>query len=628
MFQGLISEQFLQDNIVSKFQSLMEVYKCTDLDIDLSYIQLPKLSDTKSKRHWIESNYSNLKEFEYIIIADAKWFTAFTKKTAVTKAAGSCVGCINIPALAVYIPAFGLSVTNPIKFKREVQLSLTAILRRINNIPTEQEFNLSFPSSLEEIQERLNHLHTLPRITLDIEARGLTLSSAGIYTIGFGVNDKTGIAFKVDCHLYPEKVRKLLKDFFKTYTGEFIVHNAVYDIAVIIYNLFMEEDFTNLKGQLEGLNVFKGRIADTKVIAYLATNNCADKGYLGLKDLAKPYMGEWSVDVTDVTKINDSVLLEYNAKDCIATWYVYNLYYPLMVRENQENLWLEKFQYYLIDNIRMGLNGFTMSDAKIQELKLYLTTTLQGLEKTILESPYSKQAIRLIGVDLQKKYNATHKKQKSLEECIPVNVKVTGTTFLRKLLYTAMSLPVLGYTKTGLQEINRETLEKLVEQNISDAKKELLTALIDYNKGIKILTTFIPAFENRSCDKNGVKRLTGYFNLGGTVSGRLSSSNPNLQQIPATGSIYAKPVKECFISTDNWLLVGIDFASLEDRISALTTKDSNKMKVYLDGYDGHCLRAYYYFKDKMPDIRLLDESKRYELITYDDASSEIVEVNV
>jgi DNA polymerase-1 len=49
-------------------------------------------------------------------------------------------------------------------------------------------------------------------------------------------------------------------------------------------------------------------------------------------------------------------------------------------------------------------------------------------------------------------------------------------------------------------------------------------------------------------------------------------------------------------------MVGADFRSLEDMISALQTKDPNKLKIYTDGYDGHCLRAYKYFGDKMPDI--------------------------
>lgn len=41
---------------------------------------------------------------------------------------------------------------------------------------------------------------------------------------------------------------------------------------------------------------------------------------------------------------------------------------------------------------------------------------------------------------------------------------------------------------------------------------------------------------------------------------------------------------------------------MEDYISALTTKDPNKLRVYTEGFDGHCLRAFYYFGDKMPDI--------------------------
>lgn len=49
-------------------------------------------------------------------------------------------------------------------------------------------------------------------------------------------------------------------------------------------------------------------------------------------------------------------------------------------------------------------------------------------------------------------------------------------------------------------------------------------------------------------------------------------------------------------------MVGADFNALEDRINALLTKDPNKLKVFIDGFDGHSLRAYYYWRDKMPDI--------------------------
>lgn len=62
-------------------------------------------------------------------------------------------------------------------------------------------------------------------------------------------------------------------------------------------------------------------------------------------------------------------------------------------------------------------------------------------------------------------------------------------------------------------------------------------------------------------------------------------------------------VKQCFSAPADWLFVGSDFASLEDRANALLTKDSNKLKVYTDGFDGHSLRAYSYWPHLMPDIR-------------------------
>lgn len=75
-----------------------------------------------------------------------------------------------------------------------------------------------------------------------------------------------------------------------------------------------------------------------------------------------------------------------------------------------------------------------------------------------------------------------------------------------------------------------------------------------------------------------------------------------------------------------WLFIGFDFDSLEDKISGLTTKDPNKLKVYLDQFDGHCLRAYSYFKEQMPDIekklsRLNDPGKFYK-VTHDDGKEE------
>lgn len=131
---------------------------------------------------------------------------------------------------------------------------------------------------------------------------------------------------------------------------------------------------------------------------------------------------------------------------------------------------------------------------------------------------------------------------------------------------------------------------------------KLLRTLSKIRNASHIQDNFVNTFlEKHVVDETKQALLFGNFNLGGTVSGRLSSSDPNLQNQVAKG-VYAKLIKQCFQYLKDWIFCGADFTSLEDKISALTTKDLNKIKIYADGYDGHCLRAYSYYKSQMPDI--------------------------
>lgn len=172
---------------------------------------------------------------------------------------------------------------------------------------------------------------------------------------------------------------------------------------------------------------------------------------------------------------------------------------------------------------------------------------------------------------------------------------------LQRLLFDMLGLPVIGLTKNKQPETGGDTLKDLKNHTTDKEVLAFLDALIDYKLVDKIITGFMPAFLNARQGPDGWHYLFGNLNLGGTVSGRLSASDPNLQTIPS-GSKYAKKIKSCFEAPPGWIFCGLDFASLEDRISALTTKDPEKLKVYTDGYDGHSLRAFAYFGEQMPDI--------------------------
>ena len=487
-----------------------------------------------------------------------------------------------------------------------------------------------YPEGVQAIAEALESLHQYPSLTCDIEGFSLRFNEAGIGTIAFAWDEHNGIAFAVDYRVtilddgsfHPEcplesaaahhgwfkankEVRALLLKFFLNYQGELTFHYAPYDLKAIIYALWMKDPLDSV-GLLAGVDVMARNLHDTKIIAYLATNSTAGN-VLGLKALAHEFAGNWAKDdIKDIRRIPLKELLQYNLVDALSTHYVRNKHWPVLVQDNQEELYRSLMLPSLKLIIQMELTGMPMCPQTIVETK----ESLEKYQKEQLALITGSNLIKTMNLLVQNKAmvaaNAKLKtKQHPLEKFSDMVFNPNSGPQLQVLLYEQMGLPVLDRTDTKQPATGADTIEKLINHTQEPAYKELLTALIEYGKVTKILSTFIPAFEQGIMKADGRRYLHGSFNLGGTVSGRLSSSDPNLQNLPA-GSEYGKKIKECFSAPDGWLFAGADFSSLEDYISALTTKDKNKLAVYQRGFDGHCLRAAYYFRDQCPEIDLDD----------------------
>jgi DNA polymerase-1 len=477
-----------------------------------------------------------------------------------------------------------------------------------------------YPEGPQQVRQALESLLQYPSLTCDIEGFSLAFHEAGIATISFAWDEHNGIAFACDYHCYAEKpdegfygykqvdhdIRKLLKEFFENYKGELVFHSGSYDIKAMIYALWMK-DFQDTEGLLKGLDFLTQKVQDTKIIAYLATNTTAGN-VLGLKPLAQEFAGNWAMgDIKDIRKIPLKELLQYNLVDALSTRYVYNKYYPVMVEDKQGELYYSLMLPSMKMLIQVELTGMPMSRKKIIEIKDSLLA-IQGQNCQLISDSTIIQSLNLIlQTEEMNKANAKLKtKQHPLSKFSEYAFNPNSGPQLQKLLYEVMGLPVLDFTDTKKPATGADTIEKLIHHTHVPAYKELLSALIANGKVTKILSTFIPAFEQAiSKDDSDTVWLHGSFNLGGTVSGRLSSSEPNLQNIPA-GSDYGKLIKEAFCGPKGWLFCGSDFNSLEDYISALTTKDKNKLAVYEQGFDGHCLRAAYYFKEQCTDIDVTD----------------------
>lgn len=546
-----------------------------------------------------------------VFVADANYFKALTGHNKADSHIGYILPCkirgyehINV----CYGINYAVFIHNPNQVAR-LDLALDTLTSHIKGslVPLGHDalkyctYITDF-TDLTAIQNQLDRLLLKPLLVCDIENYGLKLDEGGVASISFAwsKHEATAIYTRIaPTQDYRDKLVVMLRQFFERYKGKMVYHNGIYDIKHIIYNLFMDNP-RDSRGMLHGLHTMFKSIHDTKIIAYLATNTTAGNE-LGLKVLAHPFLGNYAEDVTDITTLTVAKLLEYNAKDCIGTFYVFEKYYPLMLQDMQEEIYNNIMLPSAKIITQMEIHGMPIDIEQVIQTQLDMQQASADYLQKILQSPHVIDAINLIRIDKLTAINAALKvKQHGMEKVADEQFNPGSPDQMQVLLYDVLKMPVIDKTKTGNPATGAKTLDKLINHTDDDSVKELLTTLIDYSKVNKILSTFIPAFLGAQ-QKGNWHYLHGSFNIGGTLSGRLSSSNPNMQNIPS-GSTHGKAVKKCFRAPKGWVFVGADSSSLEDRIITLLTKDTNRLKVYTDGYDGHCLRAYTYFKEYMPDI--------------------------
>ena len=557
-------------------------------------------------------------ETQYIICTDSDYFKILTKEAKAEANLGYVCDSVWGKQKVIYTPSYRQVFYDPPVVKAKIAQGMDALLNHIRGQYAEPgqgiiEFE-AYPDTPEKIKAWLDQLLEMNKpLAIDIESFGLKHYNAGIGTITFCWSKTQGIAFNVDYEPIPgateapygrinrnDIVRNLLREFFIKYTQRQMYHNISYDVYVLIYQLFMD-NLIDTEGLLHGMEIMLRNWDCTKLITYLATNSCAGN-HLSLKDQAQEYAGNYAQDdIKDIRLIPNEQLLRYNLIDGLCTWYTYEKHWDTLIADDQLDVYNNIFKPACEDIIQMQLTGMPMNMETVNQVAKEMETDRNQALKTIRESKLMKNFTLMLRQEWVDDKNAKlKKKQVTLADC-DIEFNPNSGPQLQKLLFDYIGLPVLGLTKSKQPATDGDTIKALRTHTQSEDVKELLNALIDYKLVDKIITSFIPAFRNAQPGPDGWHYLFGNLNLGGTVSGRLSSSEPNLQTIPS-GSKYAKKIKKCFEAPPGWVFCGLDFASLEDRISALTTKDPQKLKVYTDGYDGHSLRAYAYFGEQMPDI--------------------------
>jgi DNA polymerase-1 len=228
-----------------------------------------------------------------------------------------------------------------------------------------------------------------------------------------------------------------------------------------------------------------------------------------------------------------------------------------------------------------GARNFLLKTVKDQGLDF----VWNEIEKPLVEiiSKMNQKGVR-IDKDFLKELSLNyHQKVKSLEEEI---FKLSGTVFniaspkqLAEVLFEKMGLKIKGQkkTKSGSFSTKESELLKLQDEN------EIIDKILKHREYSKLLGTYIDSIPDL-VDKDG--RLHPTFVQIGAVTGRMSSENPNVQNIP-NKTVEGREIRKSFIAESGFVLVSFDYSQIELRLGAILSGDKTMIEIFRKGEDIH-----------------------------------------
>lgn len=407
----------------------------------------------------------------------------------------------------------------------------------------------------EKRKKFIQKLLTTEILSIDTETTGTDPMEAEL--VGMSFSDAENRAYYVPIPANRDEALKIVNELRPLYENENTMkvgQNIKYDMIVL---------------QNYGVQV-KGKLFDTMLAHYVLQPELRHN----MDYLAEIYLQYQTIHIDELIgargknqksmrDLSPEDVYRYACEDADVTLKLKNALEKELKEQSVEHLFYEIEMPLVPVLVNIESNGVRLDTEALKQSSEHFTARLQEIEKEIYE---------LAG----ETFNIASPKQ-------------VGEVLFDKLKIVDKAKK----TKTGQYVTSEEVLESLRN------KHEVIGKILEYRGLKKLLSTYIDALPQLINPRTG--RIHTSFNQAVTATGRLSSSNPNLQNIPIRDED-GKEIRKAFIPDDDCEFFSADYSQIELRIMAHLSQDKNMIDAFLSGYDIHAATAAKIYKVDINDV--------------------------
>jgi DNA polymerase-1 len=446
------------------------------------------------------------------------------------------------------------------------KLEFTSLLKLVSNTETEQE-KADYRCVLTEadLRDMIAVLHAAPEFSFDTETTSLDPLSAELVGISFCVEPRIAyyIPFCHDCGGAPKQLDRdhtlsLLKPLFEDPSKNKVGQNIKYDVHVL--NRY-------------GVSV-SGTLFDTMIASYLLNPG---KTSHGLDAIALEYLGYKTITYGEVagtgkkqvcfSQVAVETATRYSAEDADIALRLKLKLSPQLDQQNLKDLFHDLEMPLMEVLAEMERAGVLIDRVFLKEMSLQLATDITAIERSIYELADGE-------------------------------FNINSTKQLADILFNKLGLTPVKKTKTGFST-NVDVLDELAHLHPLPAE------ILKYRTLAKLKSTYVDALPLLINPETG--RLHTSFNQAVAATGRLSSSDPNLQNIPIRTDVGRK-IRRAFIADPGSSLLSADYSQIELRVLAHLSADPALIDTFRKDDDIHSRTASEVFG--LPENEITAEMRR------------------